>query len=327
MRRVLATVCVLGALSLIGCSAKTPAASVTPATAATAPPAASTSAPTATPTDTPALSPTPVATTTAASRVRVTKLLVFVEENHSLDQMKAQMPYTFGLAQQFGYATGFTAIRHPSEPNYIAITGGQTHGITNDDGPSNNSVSGPSVFGQAVAAGKTAALYADGMPSNCATSDGGDHYAVKHNPWAFYTAERDACGRFDVPIDNLAAAIDGGTLPNVGMVIPNLCHDAHDCSLGTADSWFEESMTSIMRGPDWKSGHLAVVLTADEDDRTSSNRVLTVVAHPSLHAKIVSTPLSHYSLSRLLSEVVGAPPLFEAAAAPSMSTAFGLTLP
>lgn len=250
-----------------------------------------------------------------------------MEENHSLDQMKASMPYTFGLAQTFGYATDFSAIWHPSEPNYVAITGGQTYGISNDDAPSSNPVDGRSVFGQALAAGRTAALYADGMPSKCATSDGGDHYAVKHNPWAFYTAERDACGRFDVPVDKLAAAIDGGTLPNVGMVIPNLCHDAHDCSLGTADRWFEGWMTTIMRGPDWKSGHLAVVLTADEDDRKSGNRVLTVVAHPSLHAKVVSTPLTHYSLSRLLSEVVGAPPLFEAAAAPSMSTAFGLALP
>jgi hypothetical protein len=252
---------------------------------------------------------------------------VFVEENHSLAQMKASMPYTFGLAQTYGYATDFAAIRHPSEPNYIAITGGQTYGITNDDDPSANPVPGTSVFGQALAAGKTAGLYADGMPSDCATSDGGDKYAVKHNPWAFYTAERDTCGRFDVPIGQLSAAIDGGTLPNVGMVIPNLCHDAHDCSLGTADTWFKGWMTSIMRGSDWTSGHLAVVLTADEDDRKSGNRVLTVVAHPGLHAKVVSTPLSHYSLSGLLSEVVGARPLFEAGSAPSMSTAFGLALP
>jgi len=241
--------------------------------------------------------------------------------------MKASMPYTFGLAQRFGYATDYSAIRHPSEPNYIAISGGQTYGITNDDDPSANPVPGTSVVGQGLAAGRTAGLYADGMQSNCATRDGGDRYAVKHNPWAFHTAERDACGRFDVPIDHLADAIAGGTLPNVGMVIPNLCHDAHDCTLGTADGWFEGWMTTIMRGPDWKSGHLAVVLTADEDDRRSGNRVLTVVVHPSLHATVVSTPLSHYSLSRLLSEVVGAPPLFEAASAPSMSTAFGLALP
>lgn len=319
-RSLVAAVCLLAGLGLAGCS------TAKPGPGKAGPDAAGSTSTTAGPTASSTPTVTPAATKTGGP-TEVTKVLIFVEENHSLAQMKASMPYTFRLAQQFGYATDFSAIRHPSEPNYVAITGGQTYGITNDDGPSSNLVAGRSVFGQALAAGRTAALYADGMPSNCATRDGGDQYAVKHDPWAFYTAERDACGRFDVPIDKLAAAIDGGTLPNVGMVIPNLYHDAHDCSLGTADSWFEGWMTSIMRGPDWKSGHLAVVLTADEDDRKSGNRVLTVVAHPSLHAKVVSTPLSHYSLSRLLSEVVGAPPLFEAASAPSMSTAFGLRLP
>jgi acid phosphatase len=43
----------------------------------------------------------------------VTKVLVFIVENHSLSQMKSQMPYTFGLAQRFGYATNYTAIQHP----------------------------------------------------------------------------------------------------------------------------------------------------------------------------------------------------------------------
>ena len=315
-RCLLAVVCLLAGLGLAGCSSAKPG----PVNASPDAAAGSTST-----TAGPTASRTPTGRPTGGP-IEVTKVLVFVEENHSLAQMKASMPYTFGLAQRFGYATDYTAIRHPSEPNYIAISGGQTYGITNDDDPSANPVTGTSVFGQALAAGRTAGLYADGMQSNCATRDGGDRYAVKHNPWAFHTAERDACGRFDVPIDHLADAIAGGTLPNVGMVIPNLCHDAHDCTLGTADGWFEGWMTTIMRGPDWKSGHLAVVLTADEDDRTSGNRVLTVVAHPILHAKVVSTPLSHYSLSRLLSEVVGAPPLFEAASAPSMSTAFGLAL-
>src|SRR4051794_26142252 len=44
---------------------------------------------------------------TATSRPVVTKLLVFVEENHSLAQMKSGMPYTFGLAQTYGYATNY----------------------------------------------------------------------------------------------------------------------------------------------------------------------------------------------------------------------------
>jgi len=253
-------------------------------------------------------------------------VLVFIVENHSLGQMRSKMAYTFGLAERFGYATSFTAVRHPSLPNYIAIAGGQTYGITNDDNPSANPVRGTSVFGQAVAAGKTAAVFAEGMPQNCATSNGGSDYAVKHNPWAYFTNERQTCQKYDVPLDQLDRAIKHGVLPNVGMVIPNLCNDAHDCPLATADMCFKGWMTKIFDGPDWRSGHLAVVLTADEDDTSEENKVLTVVIHPSQKANVVTTPLTHYSLTRFYEEVAGVPYLFEAASAPSMATAFGLPL-
>jgi hypothetical protein len=256
----------------------------------------------------------------------VTKVLVFVEENHSLSQMTSQMPYTAGLARQFGYATHYTAIRHPSLPNYIAIAGGQTYGISDDGSPSVHPISGQSVFGQAIAAGKSAAVYAEGMPANCATTDGGSSYAVKHNPWAYFTAERGSCQKYDVSTNSLDAVITGGKLPTVGMVVPNLCNDAHDCPLSTADTWFQGWMTKIFAGPDWRSGHLAVVLTADEDDNASSNAVLTVVIHPSQTANVVTSPLTHYSLTRLYEEVAGTPFLFEATSAPSLSAAFGLPL-
>lgn len=256
----------------------------------------------------------------------VTKLLVFIEENHSLNQMRSGMPYTFDLARRFGYATDYRAIRHPSLPNYIAIAGGQTYGIANDASPSFNPVHGRSVFGQAVASGRTAAAFVDGMSRNCATSNGGSGYAVKHNPWAYFTNERDLCQRYDVPVDRLGAAITEGSLPTVGMVVPNLCHDAHDCPLGTADAWFEGWMSKIFDGPDWKSGHLAVVLTADEDDGSGTNGVLTVVIHPSQRAHVVTSRLTHFSLTRLYSEVAGMPYLYEAASAPSIATAFGLPL-
>ena len=172
----------------------------------------------------------PDAAVPVPASAEVTKVLVFVEENHSLAQMQAEMPYAFGLAQQFGYATNYTAIRHPSLPTYVAIAGGQTYGITDDESPSVHPLSGTSVFGQAIAAGKTAAVYADGMPGNCATSNGGSDYAVKHNPWAYFTAERAECRQYDVPINELDQAVTDGNLPTVGMVVPNLCNDAHDCS-------------------------------------------------------------------------------------------------
>ncbi len=269
---------------------------------------------------TPAASSVPAATTGKA----VTKVLVVVVENHSLDQMRAQMPYTYGLARRFGYAAHYSGVTYPSLPNYIAITSGSTHGIADDDSPQAHRLGGPSVFGQALAHGRTAAVYADGMPSDCALSNGGSDYAVKHNPWAYYVGERAACGRYDVPTSRLPRDAAHGRLPNVGMVIPNMCHDAHDCPLPVADAWIRRTLTGVLAGPDWRSGHLAVVVTADTDDRKAGNRVLTVVVHPGQRHSVVSRPLDHYALSRLLSQVAHGRPLNRAAHAPSMAKAFGL---
>ena len=254
----------------------------------------------------------------------VTKLLVVVVENHSLAQMRAQMPYTFGLARSYGYANNYYGVGYPSLPNYLAITSGSMHGVSDDKWPVKHALAGSSVFGQALARGKTAALYADGMPSNCAVQDGGSDYAVKHNAWAYYRSERALCRAHDAPATRLAAAVAHGDLPNAGMVIPNLCHDAHNCPLSVADHWIRGTMSNVFTGSDWKSGHLAVVITADTDDRKANNKVLTVVVHPSQRGNVVTRRLDHYSLSGLYSRVLSASPLNRAAAAPSMSDAFGL---
>ncbi len=270
---------------------------------------------------------TTVSPAATSSTPKVTKLLTFVEENHSLTQMQASMPYTNSLAKTYGYATHYTAITHPSLPNYLAIAGGSTFGVTDDRAPAYHKLDRRTVFGQARLAGKTAKVYADGMPSTCYGSNGGKSYVPKHNPWAYFSAsaERTWCRSWDRPVGTLQSDIDSGALPNAGMVVPNLCHDAHDCSLATADAWFKAKMQAIMAGPDWKAGRLAVVLTADEDDRSSGNRVLTVVIHPSQHAHVVSTALTHYSLTRLYSQVIGSSTyLRNAADAPDMAAAFGL---
>jgi phosphatidylinositol-3-phosphatase len=279
------------------------------------------------PAPTPAPTPTPVPTTGAPTTGGVTKLLTFVEENHSLSQMQSQMPYTNSLAMQYGYATHYTAVTHPSLPNYLAIAGGSTFGVTDDAAPATHPLDSRSVFGQALAAGKTATVYADGMKSNCALTSGGTSYAVKHNPWAYFTPaqERSGCVAHDVPETQLQKDVTNGALPNVGMVVPNTCNDAHNCDLTTADSWFKSRMQTIMAGPDWQSGHLAVVLTADEDDHSSGNTVLTVVIHPSQSHHVVASPLTHYSLTRLYEQVIGTTDyLGNAASAPDMAAAFGL---
>ncbi|MFM6848677.1 MAG: alkaline phosphatase family protein [Terrabacter sp.] len=272
-----------------------------------------------------AVEPSAPATFATVQPAKVTKLLVFVVENHSLDQMRSAMPYTAALGAEFAVATSYRAVTHPSLPNYLAMTGGSTFGVTDDGPPASHSTDQPSVFGQALSLGRTAKVYAEGMADSCATENTG-RYAVKHNPWAYYLSERSSCARYDVPIGELADDAAGGRIPNAGMVIPDLCNDAHDCDLSVADRWLRSRLEAVMSGPDWRAGHLAIVVTADEDDHQQDNLVLTAVAHPSMHGAVVTTPLTHYSLARLYSEVLGAHPLGEAAAAPSMATAFGLEL-
>lgn len=312
-------------VGLTGCGgASTSTATSTPgpqATSATTTASSPTSAPTSSPTSAPKSSPPSSATTRQAA----TKLLVFVVENHSLSQMREQLPWTYRLGQQYGIATDFHAMTHPSLPNYLAIAGGSTFGVTDDADPSAHPLGGASVFGQALAHGLTARVYADAMPSACSLTST-DQYAVRHNPWTYFTSERQECARFDLPIAHFADDVRSGSLPDVGMVVPDVCHDAHSCPLATADAWLRQEIGLAMSGPDFRAGRLAMVVTADEDDGSQSNTVLTLVVHPSVRHVAVSTPLSHLSLSRLYSEVLGVPPLREAASAPSMAEAFGLRL-
>jgi hypothetical protein len=108
------------------------------------------------------------------------------------------------------------------------------------------------------------------------------------------------------------------------MLVPNVCNDGHDCSLATADSWLSQWLTVVWNGPDWKAGRLAVVVTFDENDGGSPNKVLTVVISTRTRQVVTDATLTHYSWTRYVDELLGAPPLRQAATATSLRTPFGL---
>jgi acid phosphatase len=108
------------------------------------------------------------------------------------------------------------------------------------------------------------------------------------------------------------------------MLVPDICHDGHDCSLRTADTWLRGWLPVLTAGPDFRHGRLAVVVTFDEDDGSAANRVLTVVIASPLHGRVVKARLSHLALSHWLSDVAGAPPLRDAGSVGSLGAAFGL---
>ena len=282
---------------------------------------------------------TPASSTTAAPNTSTAppppaghKMLVIPLENHSQSAALTQMPTLAGWAHTFGQADSYFAITHPSLPNYFAIWGGSTFGVTNDCsvGSSGCVPDAPSVWGQTIAAGGTAKAYQESMAADCQTSGLGQ-YVPRHGPWAYWTdaAERAACRANDVPsgtnlAGNLVDDIDAGALPTTGELTPNLCNDGHDCALSTVDAWLGTWLPVIMAGPDYRAGRLTVIITFDEDDRSQNNEVAFVVIDPRLHGVTVTGTYNHYSLTRWLDDNAGVPPLRNAASAADLKAAFGL---
>jgi len=262
----------------------------------------------------------------------ISKVMWILMENKDYSSIydNAAAPYETQIANDCGLATNYHAISHPSLPNYVALTSGSTQGITDDSGPSSHPVDADSIYHQAYPSAKG---YAEAMTSTCQLSDGSDD-AVRHDPWAYYidgTAgnQRTECQADDVPMGtatsgNLHNDVQAGTLPSFSFVTPDLCNDMHDCSVATGDAYLANLVPTILAGPDYRSGKLAVVIVFDEDGGASGNQVYAAVISPFTAAGTTSnTNFTHYSLLRTTEEILGKPLLGNAASATSMRSAFG----
>lgn len=318
MRRVVAVLGVVLATLVTGCTESSPGTG----------PEASTPSVASGPTR--ASSPSVAGPRGPAAASRPTKMLIIVEENHGEQAALTQMPYLAGLSRTYGRANAYSAVAHPSLPNYLALVGGSTFGVTDDAPPAAHALPGPSVFDQAIAAGHTAKAYIEAMPSPCALSGSG-RYAVRHNPWTYFAgpAERAHCQAYDVPAGTPSAGalhddVAAGTLPTLGWVTPDLCNDAHDCPLRVADDWLRSWLPVITGGPDFRAGRLVVVVTFDEAEGSGPNSVLTTVIAPGVRHVVSAIGCSHYCWTRYAAELTGTPPLGQAAGSRSLGTAFGL---
>jgi phosphatidylinositol-3-phosphatase len=239
-------------------------------------------------------------------------------------------PYENQLARRCGLATSYYGVAHPSLPNYIALTSGETHGIDDNDPPPAHPLAGASLYSQLRAAGKDWRNYEENAPGNCPQSSS-QPYAVNHDPAPYYTPIRSDCARWDVPMGgakrgNFARALARRSLPAFALVKPDRCHDTHDCPVATGDHWLATWVDRIIASPLYRTGKTVLFLVWDEDDDNHGNRIPAVVVAPSVHPGTVATGrLDHYSLLRTTEELLGLHQfLGNAAAAPSMRRVFGL---
>ena len=93
-------------------------------------------------------------------------------------------PYVNSLARRYGLMTQSYAIRHPSLPNYLALTSGSTQGIGSDC--TDCGVSATNIVDQLEGAGISWKAYLEDVPSPCFLGAQAGGYAKKHNPFAYY---------------------------------------------------------------------------------------------------------------------------------------------
>ena len=249
-------------------------------------------------------------------------IFIIVMENRSVSEVidnTLQAPYFNRLASEYGLAANAVAVAHPSLPNYLALIGGNTFGITDDC--TGCFVDAPNlVADRIVPSGRTWRAYMESMPSACFADDSYP-YTQRHNPFFYYddirlTAQCQNVVPFSRLMDDLVSA---DSTPSYVWITPNLCNDMHDCPMSTGDTWLANTVPQILESPAFTTGTSLLLITWDEDDYSGSNQVPVLVVAPGVSPGFRSSvPYSHYSLLRTVEEAWGLAPLTanDAAASP-----------
>lgn len=209
----------------------------------------------------------------------------------------ADAPYTNQtLVPQGLLLTNSHAVTHPSEPNYLALFAGSTHGVTNDRCPL--SYDSRNVASELIAAGKTFTGYSESMPSDGYEGCWTARYARKHNPWSNFSNVP--------PSSNLVYRNQTASTASLTWIVPNMCHDMHDCSTRTGDAWLAGHLPAIVAWNAKNHGLLIVTWDEAEPDRDGTNRIPTILVGPMLTPGSKSAQyVDHYAVLRTIEAIFG----------------------
>lgn len=187
-------------------------------------------------------------------------IFVIIEENHTFDEIigNKAAPHINQLAHDYGLATEFFGEVHPSEGNYVAMVGGDSFGIHDDDAywckPGSKDKACPHAYAsdypdhtrdadniarQLDTKGLTWKGYFEDIPAPGSTIDRSKGppyalYAAKHNGFANFKSVQDDPKRAEkiVGFDQLDRDLAANALPNFAHIVPNQCDDMHGIDAG-----------------------------------------------------------------------------------------------
>jgi len=160
--------------------------------------------------------------------------------------------------------------------------------------------------------------YAEGLPRPGFTGAFAGLYAKKHDPFLYFTNiahDRRRRARV-VPLRQLRRDLASGRLPHFALVVPNLCHDTHDCPVASGDQWLRHTIVPLLREPQLAESVVFVVFDEGATDKGGGGRVAALALGPLVRpGSHYNRPTSHYGLLRTLEDAWGLPRLGHSAQA------------
>lgn len=261
-------------------------------------------------------------TGSAATRMplpRFDHVLVVVLENKSQTSVlgNPEAPNFNNFAKRYAVLSHYGGVAHPSLPNYLALVSGTTHGITTDCTTcivSGRNLGDTLERARAHLSWKT---YAEGLPRPGFTGGSAGLYAKKHVPFLYFRdiVSKPARLRRVVPLRQFARDLAASALPSFSLIVPNLCHDMHNCSVEAGDTWLGGFLSPLLRNP--KLAHSVVFVVTDEPTTEQASTAVPALAlGPTVVAgSRYSSRTSHYGLLRTIEDAWGLPRLGRSAQA------------
>ncbi len=224
------------------------------------------------------------------------QVLIIVLENQDAANVLKD-PYMQALAQRGAYFTNYHGIGHPSYPNYLAMTGGSTFGVTSN---AQKELDMTSIADLLEIKNLSWAQFAEDYPgtsTKCFTGDYKGLYARKHAPFLSYTAITGGprCLEHVANAANLPYP-----LPNYSLYVPNMDNDGHDTSVAFSSNWLKGFLEPLLGRPELNK--TLVVVTYDES-KTGDSPIYTVFLGSMIRAGATDdTAYGHYSLLRTIED-------------------------
>lgn len=208
----------------------------------------------------------------------------------------SNMPYLTSLANTYGVGVNYYSDTHPSIGNYFNLTTGYI--LTDDDSktPSDFPVSQNNIALEVQNAGMTWKDYVEDLPNSatCLGLNRGTYY-VRHDPLEYMTTVNTERSHY-VCFSQFAKDLLHNQLPNLSWLVPNGCDDAHDCSVGTFDTWLRDRIGLLLTSPYFRPGGTGLlIIVFDENSGDGSPNCQTTNEGQGCGGQVEVVVVSPYS--------------------------------